>query len=283
MFILKNFPVEGQHNRPIVTDVLYKKTGVQKPLIIFVHGYKGFKDWGIFGKMNQAFLAKGFALLKFNFSHNGGTVEQPIDFPDLEAFGHNNYSIELDDLQTVIDWISNNTTHHNEIDINNITLIGHSRGGGICTLTSALDSRIKHLVTWASVCTLDRSMFKEGAELDDWKINGTFYVVNGRTKQQMPHYIQFYNDYISNKERLDIEKAARKMVIPHLIIHSDSDDAVPFSHAENLHTWNPSSQLVKIQNSNHVFGGKHPWKEDILPKDFKEVLKETFSFIEDSY
>ena len=62
-----------------------------------------------------------------------------------------------------------------------------------------------------------------------------------------------------------------------------NNDAVPFSHAENLHTWNPSSQLVKIQNSNHVFGGKHPWKEDILPKDFKEVLKETFSFIEDSY
>ncbi|NQY01462.1 MAG: hypothetical protein HRT70_10145, partial [Flavobacteriaceae bacterium] len=74
----------------------------------------------------------------------------------------------------------------------------------ICTLTSALDSRIKHLVTWASVCTLDRSIFKEGAELDDWKLNGTFYVVNGRTKQQMPHYIQFYNDYISNRERLDI-------------------------------------------------------------------------------
>ena len=82
-----NHPVSGKHGRPIVLDLAFQETGRPKPLVIFVHGYKGFKDWGVFGAMESEFLSAGFALLRFNFSHNGGTVEEPIDFPDLEAFG----------------------------------------------------------------------------------------------------------------------------------------------------------------------------------------------------
>ncbi len=281
MQILKNFPLTSNHGRPIVTDLLYEKTGTKKPLVIYVHGYKGYKDWGMFGKMNDRFLAEGFALLKFNFSHNGGTVEQPIDFPDLEAFGQNNYSMELDDLQTVINWICESTEHHNEIDINKISLIGHSRGGGIVTLTAASDSRIERVISWAGVCTLDRTMFQDGPELEAWKKSGVFYVINGRTKQQMPHYIQFYEDYIKNQERLSVENAARQISIPHLVIHGDGDTSVPFSHAENIHSWNTKSALINIENSNHVFGGKHPWEEENLPKDFEEVLEHTFLFLLD--
>ena len=282
MNILKNIPLQGKHHRPIVTDLFYEKSGAKKPLVIFVHGYKGYKDWGVFEKMNDAFVTEGFALLKFNFSHNGGTLEQPIDFPDLEAFGRNNYTIELDDLQTVINWISECTEHHSEVDVNNITLIGHSRGGGIATLTAANDVRIKKLVTWASVCTLDRTMFHQGDELEQWKKSGVFYVINGRTKQQMPHYIQFYEDYIQNKERLNVENAARSIKIPHLIFHGDGDLAVPVGHGKNLHQWNPNSELVVIPNANHVFGGKQPWTDEKLPFHFSMVLKKTLSFIADN-
>tara|TARA_B100001059_G_C17762243_1_gene543541 strand:- start:165 stop:1013 length:849 start_codon:yes stop_codon:yes gene_type:complete len=278
--MLNNIAIRGKHERPIVVDLVFHKTGAQKPLVIFVHGYKGFKDWGIFGKMNPFFLETGFALLKFNFSHNGGTIEQPIDFPDLEAFGQNNYSLELEDLQTVIDWISHESTHHKEIDINNISLIGHSRGGGIVTLTATSDTRIKQLVSWAGVCTLDRTLFHDGPELEIWKKSGVLHVMNGRTEQQMPHYIQFYEDYLQNKDRFDLQKAVDNISIPHLIIHGDGDTSVPFSHAENLHSWNPKSELINIKGANHVFGGKHPWKEAILPRDFMEVIEKTTLFLQ---
>ena len=36
--------------------------------------------------------------VKFNFSHNGTTLESPSDFKDLESFGNNNFSKELYDL-----------------------------------------------------------------------------------------------------------------------------------------------------------------------------------------
>lgn len=279
MIQLKNIPVKGIHQKPILTDLYYRKTDSKKSLVIFVHGYKGYKDWGAFDKMSSLFLDEGFALLKFNFSHNGGTPEQPIDFPDLDAFGNNNYTMELDDLQSVLNWITSNEEVQHEINLDNITLIGHSRGGAIATLTAAKDARIKNLVTWAAVCDLDRSMFHEGDELEQWKKEGVFYIVNGRTKQQMPHFIQFYHNYIENKELLNVEKAAKKITIPHLIFHGDGDVPVPVFHGQNLHQWNPNSELVIIPNANHVFGAKQPWTEEKFPEDFKMVLEKTIDFL----
>lgn len=280
MNIVKNFPIKSKHQKFIVMDMYYRKTNRPKPLVIFCHGYKGYKDWGVFDTMSTHFVTQGLALLKFNFSHNGGTLEQPVDFPDLEAFGNNNYIKELDDLKTVIDWISDNEDHKEEIDTNNIILIGHSRGGGIAILHTAEDPRIKKLVTWAAVSTLNRSMFREGNELEQWKKEGVLYVVNGRTKQQMPHYIQFYENYMENKTRLNIENACKNIAVPHLIIHGEGDDAVPFLHAENLHSWNPKSKLYRIPNANHVFGAKQPWTKPNIPTDFKLVLDTTFKFLQ---
>jgi len=38
---------------------------------VYVHGFKGFKDWGFVPYIGETFASKGFAFLTFNFSHNG--------------------------------------------------------------------------------------------------------------------------------------------------------------------------------------------------------------------
>ena len=279
MRILKNFPIKGKHTKSIITDLYFNKNNKQKPLVIFCHGYKGYKDWGAFDLMSSNFLKAGLALVKFNFSHNGCTLDQPIDFPDLDAFGNNNYTKELDDLESIIDWICTTVEFKNEIDTNNITLIGHSRGGAIAIIKAVENPKIKKLVTWAAVSDLDRTMFHESTELDKWKEDGVLYVLNGRTKQKMPHYLQFYYNFIKNKKRLCIENAVKKMSIPHLIIHGDNDLSVPFLHAQNLHKWNTLSKLIVVLESNHVFGASQPWTKTKLPEDFKFVVEKTIAFI----
>ena len=97
--IKQHYVIDGKHQKPILIDTTCVSKKTKLPIIIFCHGYKGFKDWGAWNLMANAFAKAGFLFLKFNFSHNGGTVEQPIDFPDLEAFGNNNYTKELDDLK----------------------------------------------------------------------------------------------------------------------------------------------------------------------------------------
>lgn len=278
MRIIKNTILQGKHNKSILVDVFYKETNQQKPIVIFCHGYKGFKDWGAWNLMAEAFANAGFLFIKFNFSHNGGTVEQPIDFPDLEAFGNNNYTKELDDLASVIDWISTNSEYKNEASTNSINLIGHSRAGGIVTIKAEEDNRIKKVITLAGVSDFGSRSSTIG-DLEQWKKDGVKYVLNGRTKQQMPHFYQFYEDFIKNEERLTIKRAVENLQIPHLIIHGDNDTSIFIKEAEEQHLWNSNSQFEIIKDANHVFGANHPWKEKTLPTHLLEVVDKCCNFI----
>ncbi|NVJ88508.1 MAG: alpha/beta fold hydrolase [Flavobacteriaceae bacterium] len=278
MKILRNQVLQSIHNKPILIDVFYKDNNTPKPVVIFCHGYKGFKDWGAWNIMAKTYAEAGFFFIKFNFSHNGGTIQQPIDFPDLEAFGNNNYIKELDDLETVINWIFNSKDYKNEIDLTNVSLIGHSRGGGIVLLKTNEDKRVKKVITLASVCDFGKRTATVG-DLDQWEKEGVKYVVNGRTKQNMPHYYQFYENYIENKERLDIKNATSKLRVPHLLIHGDKDTSVSIKEAENLKKWNPVSEYHIVKNADHVFNTKHPWLENSLSKELEEVTKKCIHFL----
>ena len=278
MEIINNYVIQGNNQRPILTDFFYKNNREQKPLVIFAHGYKGFKDWGCWNLVAEHFAKANFFFVKFNFSHNGGTVEQPIDFPDLEAFAENNYSKELDDLKSVIDWLTNESPFVEDIDLKNIILIGHSRGGGIVTIKASEDDRITKLITWAGVCDFGKRTATIG-DLETWKKEGVKYVLNGRTKQLMPHNYQFYEDYLANEQRLSIKNAAENLAIPHLIIHGNADEAVNVKEALSLHKWNTKSELALINNANHTFGARHPWTERSLTVPLQKVVEKTIVFI----
>ena len=142
MKITKNISVPGKHEKDILIDLFYTVNGTRKDVVIFCHGYKGYKDWGAWNQVAEEFALNNFFFVKMNFSHNGGTPEQPIDFPDLEAFGNNNYLKELDDLETVLDWLFAEQSLNSEINLKKVNLIGHSRGGGIVLIKASEDIRI---------------------------------------------------------------------------------------------------------------------------------------------
>ncbi len=276
--IEKNSILEGKHQKPILTDIFYRANEQKKPIVVFCHGYKGFKDWGAWDLVAKRFATAGFFFVKFNFSYNGGTIDQPIDFPDLEAFGQNNFLKELDDLETVLDKITSSSfSYKNEMDTRDITIIGHSRGGGIATIKAAEDNRVTKLITWASVADY-KNRFPKGEALKEWKHNGVMYIQNGRTKQQMPHYLQFYTSFLENEERLTISRAAKKIKIPHLIIHGTKDPAVSVSEAGDIKSWNPESIVFLVKGADHVFGAKHPWTEMDLPQDLDMITQKSIEF-----
>ena len=278
MKILKNLIVQGKHSKPIVADVFYKENHQPKKVVIFCHGYKGFKDWGAWNLMAEAFAEAGFFFIKFNFSHNGGTAENPIDFPDLEAFGNNNYTKELDDLESVIDWISSEEKFKNEVAVNDISIIGHSRGGGIVLLKASEDARVKKVISLAAVCDFGSRSSTIG-DLENWKKTGVKYVLNGRTKQNMPHFYQFYLDFKENEERLNIQKAVANLKIPQLVIHGDKDTSVPIDEGKKIHSWNTESQFEIIKSADHVFNVSHPWKKENMSKELEEVTENCIDFL----
>ena len=94
---LNNEIYTGAKGRESLFD-LTVPTNWNNKLIIFLHGYMGYKDWGCWNLVQAYFNNYEYGFLKYNVSHNGGTVENPIDFSDLEAFSENTYMNEIRDF-----------------------------------------------------------------------------------------------------------------------------------------------------------------------------------------
>lgn len=268
----------SSHQLPILASLITPETAGKAPVIIFSHGFKGFKDWGHFPQVAAWFAAQGMAFLRFNFSHNGTSPEHPADFVKLEHFALNNFSIELQDLHDTIDWVEQHAEQY-QLDVQNIFLIGHSRGGGISLIKAAEDARVKKVITWASVADFESRFMVDG--FLEWKKNGITYIPNARTNQQMPLHYQFYEDFDQNRERLYIRKAAKKLDKPLLVIHGTADDTVSVNEANALHQWVKGSRLCLLQDADHTFNAVHPYQEVELNKHIIKKLQVCLSFLND--
>jgi len=80
MIKTENYTIAGAKGRLMLADLTYDDANPYAPLIIFAHGFKGFKDWGTHRMVARFFAGHGYRFLKFNFSHNGTTTEQPADY-----------------------------------------------------------------------------------------------------------------------------------------------------------------------------------------------------------
>ena len=274
----KNIILRGAEGKPIAADIFYEDE-TPKPVVIYAHGFNGFKDWAAFDGIATRFAGAGFTFVKFNFSHNGTTPDHPEEFVDLEAFGQNNYTKELHDLQVVIDWVRDDANPHTAaIDKNRLYLIGHSMGGGIVLLKGAEEPAVKAIATWASIAECKTPWGSWTADrLEEWKRSGVQYYPNSRTGQQMPLYYQLYEDYQQHKDRLDIKEAVKRLQIPLLVCHGTHDEAVSIINAYELHTVAQNAELFEL-DTDHVFGRRHPWTEDQLPDATRQVVDKTIQF-----
>lgn len=281
MPVHKNILLPGPHQLPLLTDIFLPDSPAPAPVLLYAHGFNGFKDWGNFDLIAERFREAGFVCIKFNFSHNGTSPEQPEDFVDLKAYSENNYSIELDDLGAMIDWAT--SAEHpfaQQIDKSRVGLIGHSLGGGIVLLKAAEDARVKAVATWAAISKCQTPWGNWPKEkMEDWQRTGVAHITNGRTGQEMPLGYQLVTDFQQNRQRLDMEAAVKSLKIPLLICHGTADPAVPFESARKLHSWKEDAQLFSVE-SDHVFGRRHPWPEASLPEATQVVVSRTILFFQ---
>lgn len=277
MLVTEKYIIKGSKQNKILIDVCYNSNSLKKDIIIFSHGFKGFKDWGPFNLMSKSFANDGYFFIKFNFSYNGTSLDKPSDFVDLKSFGNNNFSLELDDLGLMIDWLHSDIDFKDEININSINLLGHSRGGAISILKGNEDNRVTKVISWAAPSDFTNRM--EQSKLDIWKERGVIYVFNSRTQQNMPLYHQFYLDCINNSQRIDIKRATSKLTMPLLIVHGTDDQTVLITDAYDFINCNKNTILHEIKDANHVFGVMHPYNLDKYPNSFQEAINVSLDFL----
>lgn len=277
MEILRNLKLKGSEGKTILADVFFKMDGFNKPAVVFNHGFKGFKDWGIWDLVAKGFANNGFVFIKFNQTHNGTTPENPMEFEDLEAFGKNTYSRELNDIHAVFSWLGNNPNLPTDlINQNDLNLLGHSRGGATSIIAAGELKQVRRIASWAS--------FKDIAErfstptYANWEKKQVVHILNGRTGQEMPQHIEIWQDHEENADRFNLQKALEHYSTPHLIVHGTEDPTVIFKDALQLKAFNQNAELYLIPNADHVFGGSHPFTDLDLPVYAQQALKETVRF-----
>jgi dienelactone hydrolase len=225
-----------------------------RPAVLLLHGFKGFRSWGFFPTLADRLARAGFTAVTYSASGSGVDAKGEFAFPD--RFGRNTYSAELADLRTVLGalWEGQLGTAAPTA----LGLMGHSRGGGIAVLQASRDERVGALVTWSSIATVDRWSPETKA---DWRARGRLDVVNQRTHQMLPLFLDVLEEVDKQKaNRLDLEAAARDVKAPWLLLHGEEDDSVPSAESERLHAANgkATTELKIVNGTGHTFGAKHP-------------------------
>jgi dienelactone hydrolase len=253
-------PTLTKHSLPgalgqILIDVRAGGRTSSRPAVLVVHGFKGFKDWGMFPHLAQRLALAGFTAVSPNLSGSG--VDDAGEFSLPNRFGHNTFSAELQDVERVIDALM-----QGDLGVpppSALGLVGHSRGGGIAVLQTAQDPRIRALVTWSAISRVERWPQDERAS---WRAAGQTQIQNARTGQILALYTDVLDDIEQNAESLNIEDAAGRITVPWLIIHGTEDESVGFSEAEALKAASPrkKTRLLAVERAGHTFGATHPWR-----------------------
>jgi len=267
---IKNGIYKGANDRESLFDLSIPEN-YNGHLIVFIHGFMGFKDWGAWNLVQDFFNSQGFAFCKFNLSHNGGTTGQAEDFPDLEAFGKNTYSYEVADVDGLLKEIKPYFKEHPLTH-----LIGHSRGGGTALL-AAEQSKVNSICLWASISSIS-NRFPDDEALKNWKETGVRFVSNTRTKQKLPQFYSLYEDFYQNQDKLNIQNKATSCKIPIAVFHGDADQSVDITEGEILASW-LKTNLQVIEGADHVFGACHPWQKNEMPKLLLELCNWSLQFI----
>jgi pimeloyl-ACP methyl ester carboxylesterase len=236
-----------------------------RALIVIVHGFKGFKEWGFFPWLAEYLCNERFAVCRFNMSRSG-IGENPEAFDRLDLFADDTYSIQLADLRKVVNHV------HDHLQLP-IFLLGHSRGGGIALLGAAGVPLLRGVVTWSAIAHTDHW---DAATKAKWRHDGGLDVINQRTNQNMRLSTRILDDYEQNRDRLDILAATRRLDVPLLVIHGARDESVHVSHSTEIDAQHVDSSLLIIENAGHTFNAIHPLVH--VPKELTLVAAVTCRF-----
>ncbi|MBI2213977.1 MAG: alpha/beta fold hydrolase [Acidobacteria bacterium] len=239
-------------------------------LVVTIHGFKGFKDWGFFPWTSESFAEAQIASCRFDMSRCGIT-EGSETFDRLDLFADDTYSVELADLERVIAHVRS----VDDLSALPLFLFGHSRGGAIAILGARTIDRVDGVITWSSIATLRRW---DDATIARWRRDGFLDVENLRTKQTMRMSTRLLDDLDANRERLDLEKALGGLALPMLVLHGASDESVPVEEATEIHDAADNASMVVIESATHTYGAIHPLVT--VPRELRLAMAITRQFIQ---
>lgn len=225
--------------------------------VLICHGFKGFKDWGFFPYASARLAdALGCPVATFNFTGSGVGADLQ-NFTESEAFGHNTFSKELDDVAAVLTGLEGGRLGDATCPAaTRIGVLGHSRGG-VAAIKSGERPSVRAVVTWSSIAAAERY-----ADMFDGVAPGDAVPVrNARTGEVLPLYRDVVDDIRAHPGRFDLAASLQRSGVPLLVIHGTADTSVSPDDAGFLAGAAPGAELKWIDGAGHTFEVGHPFGE----------------------
>lgn len=252
-----DFTLGGSDDRPIRGALHLPGDATGVPVIVCVHGFKGFRRWGFWPAITVALVAAGFGVVTFDMSHNG-VGAGGLDFDEEELFERNTWAFEEQDLATVLGALrSRSLDGADAADPERIALLGHSRGGGLVVRHAADDPGVRATVALAPIASMLR--FDEPT-LAEGRRSGFIPIVNSRTGQVLRFGREAIEEVVAREDLHDLATAyAARLTTPLLVVHGEADPAVTPDDGRRLADAAPGGRFVGFEGADHVLGCRHPW------------------------
>lgn len=226
-------------------------------MVVCVHGFKGFKDWGFWPTVSSRLEDVGVATVRFNFSHSG-IGEDREGFTETAAFESGTYSREIEDLRAVLSALDSGRLPGGHAAPARVGLLAHSRGA-VAALAAAASPEfpVRSVALWNPVASV---MWWDDEARRRWREKGFWEVINARTGQAFRMRTDLLDDAERNADRLDPRGNAAKLEVPLLVVVAMDDESVPPAAGRSLARAVPVSlgSLVELPATGHTFGATHP-------------------------
>jgi uncharacterized protein len=273
-FTLPYPPGSARENDVVSGDIRYIDDGRARPLLLIAHGFKTYKDWGMFPYAGEYFAELGFVTVVINFARNGVRPGEK-KLTDWRLFAANTPSFEVDDIHMVLDAIDEGALEYYGINVDETKqyLLGHSGGGGVSLIAASERKDITGVVAWAPIATFDRFTDEEKKF---WRAKRELLLKEDPEHGQIRVGLDPLDDIEVNAERLNICTAVRRYNGSILIVHGDQDPTVPLDEGKQLYeiAGPEKGTFVIIPDADHLFGVSHPYTRDTAPH-LEQVLRET--------
>ena len=253
--------IPGANGEPILgnTHVPPAEVGDPRGVIIIAHGFKGYKDYGMFPAIAHQFAAAGFIAHRFDFSHSGMTNEiETFARPDL--FERDTWNKQVFDLDQVVNAVADGTLEGQGLPF---VVLGHSRGGMTAILWAGRTSDDVDVPRPVGVITLaapSKPFMFSPADKKLMLEQGYLESPSSRTGQVLRVGKAYIEEQLADPHAHDVLAMTKRIRCPILVIHGENDPSVPVSNAHDLAAAaGDNAELVIIPGADHVFNTPNPF------------------------
>ncbi len=260
---MNNWEIPGLAGLPI-RGTTHMPTGDARAAVIIVHGYYGYKEYGMFPWLAAHFCQAGHVVHRVNLSHSG--MDHGHGPFDEQAVQRDTWSRGVEDIGVLLRAIDSGVLAGQG---RGVILAGHSRGGSTCLLAAGRHGRdadysaLIGVVSLSAPANLDRLTDEAKAEL--WR-SGTLESSSSRTGQRLHVGLAWLQEQLDDPEGHDLLRQVARIQTPIGLIHGAEDATVDASDAVTMAQANPARTRVRlIEGGDHVFNTPNPFADDAPP------------------